>query len=533
VIDTLVVPGLSVEDNRVLNELLAQLNSVAGINDTRRRYFECKQQVRHLGISIPPQLQSFETVLGWPYKAVKSLASRIKLGGFAVPGGDAADYGIDRIWADNRLGIEAHHAHMSALTYGVSFVAVMAGGPGEPAAVIRTLSPTSSTALWDANRRRASAALSVVATEGGYPTEFILYLEDKVVTAQFVNGRWVLDETPHSLGRCPVVVLAYDSSPEYPFGRSRISQDVLRITDEAIRTSLRMEVSAEFYSTPQRYVLGADEGSFVGPGGEQRTGWEVTIGKLLALGLNEDDDKPTVGQFPQMSMQPHAEMLKTIAAKFSGATNIPVNALGIIHDNPASDAAMHTAYLDLNSDAESAHEPFGAAWIDAMRMAVQISEGSTDGLELLSTKWRDPSTPTKASAADAVTKLVTAGVLPADADVTLEMMGFDQVTIDRVVEHRKRAGAGDRLQQLLAVAQANPGAPADAEGVLPPGEDPAALRQKFEALGVAIRAGVDPASAAVAIGLPSLKFTGAVPVSLRLPESEASGLEDASGGSGL
>jgi hypothetical protein len=89
------------------------------------------------------------------------------------------------------------------------------------------------------------------------------------------------------------------------------------------------------------------------------------------------------------------------------------------------------------------------------------------------------------------------------------------------------------LQQLLAVAQANPGAPADAEGVLPPGEDPAALRQKFEALGVAIRAGVDPASAAVAIGLPSLKFTGAVPVSLRLPESEASGLEDASGGSGL
>jgi hypothetical protein len=246
--------------------------------------------------------------------------------------------------------------------------------------------------------------------------------------------------------------------------------------------------------------------------------------------LNEDDDKPTVGQFPQMSMQPHAEMLKTIAAKFSGATNIPVNALGIIHDNPASDAAMHTAYLDLNADAESAHEPFGAAWVDVMRMAVEISQGSADGLELLSTKWRDPSTPTKASQADAVTKLVQAGVLPPDADVTLEMMGFDQVTIDRVVEHRKRAGAGDRLQQLLEVAKT--GGAADG-AVLPTGEDPAALRQKFEALGVAIRAGVSPDSAAAALGLPSLKFTGAVPVSLRLPESEASGLEDASGGSGL
>ena len=138
-IDTLVVPGLTVEDNEALNLCLEQLRSVAGINETRRRYFEAKQSVRHLGIAIPPQLQSFETVTGWPYKAVKSLASRVKLGGFAAPGVDLEVYGVDEIWAENRLGIEAHHAHMSALTYGVSFVAVMAGGDGEPDAVIRAL----------------------------------------------------------------------------------------------------------------------------------------------------------------------------------------------------------------------------------------------------------------------------------------------------------------------------------------------------------------------------------------------------------
>jgi hypothetical protein len=450
VIDTLVVPGLSEADNAILNECLGQLRAVEGINLTRRRYFEAKQLVRHLGIAIPPQLQSFDTVIGWPYKAVKSLAARIKLGGFAVPGGDGSEFGIDRIWAENRLGIEAHHAHMSALTYGVSFVAVMAGGPGEPAAVVRTLSPTSSTALWDANKRRAVAAVSVVSAEAGYPTEFILYLEDKVVTGRFDRGRWVVDQVPHSLGRCPVVVLAYDSSPEYPFGRSRISQGVMRITDEAIRTSLRMEVSAEFYSAPQRYLLGADENAFVGPNGEVRSGWDSIQGRLLAIGKDEDGDVPTVGQFAQVSMQPHTELLRTIAAKFAGETSIPVNALGIIHDNPASDAAMHTAYLDLNSDAESAHEPFGAAWVDAMRMAVEISEGSSEGLELLSTKWRNPATPTLAAQADATQKLVAAGVLPPDSDVTLEMLGFDQVTIDRIVAHRRRASAGNRMDSLIA-----------------------------------------------------------------------------------
>jgi hypothetical protein len=457
VIDTLVIPGLSEDDNATLNECLGQLRAVAGINETRRRYFESKQRVRQLGIAIPPQLNSFETVLGWPYKAVKSLATRVKLGGFAVPGADSAEFGIDRIWADNRMGIEAHHAHMSALTYGVSFVAVMAGGPGEPAAVIRALSPTSSTALWDANKRRAVAAVSVVSMEAGYPTELILYLEDKVVTARFDRGRWVLDETPHSLGRCPVVVLAYDSSPEYPFGRSRITQGVMRITDEAIRTSLRMEVSAEFYSSPQRYLLGADESAFQSADGTQRTGWDAVLGRLLAIGRDEDGEIPTVGQFQQMSMQPHAEMLRTIGAKFAGETNIPVNALGIIHDNPASDAAMHTAYLDLNADAESAHEPFGSAWVDAMRMAVEIVEGSSEGLELLTTKWRDPATPTKSAAADAVMKLVTAGVLPADSAVTLEQLGFDQTTIDRIVADRRRAavstlvsGIGDRLGAATA-----------------------------------------------------------------------------------
>jgi len=342
---------------------------------------------------------------------------------------------------------------MSALTYGVSFVAVMAGGEGEPAAVIRTLSPTSSTALWDANKRRVRAALTVIESEAGTPKEFILFLDDKVVTGKFSLGRWVLDETANPLDRCPVVMLAYDSSPEYPFGRSRISQGVMKITDEAIRTALRMEVTAEFYSAPQRYILGADEKAFVGPNGEAKTALEAITGRILGLSKDEDGDIPTVGQFQQASMSPHTEMLRTIAAKFAGETSIPVNALGIIHDNPASDAAMHTAYLDLNSDAESAHEPFGAAWIDAMRMAVEIATGSAEGLELLSTKWRNPATPTIASQADATSKLVAAGVLPPDSAVTLELMGFDQTTIDRIVADRRRASAGNRLDALAAAVK--------------------------------------------------------------------------------
>ncbi len=52
------------------------------------------------------------------------------------------------------------------------------------------------------------------------------------------------------------------------------------------------------------------------------------------------------------------------------------------------------------------------------------------------------------------------------------------------------------------------------------------MKTKFDALGVAIRAGVDPQSAATLIGLGGVEFTGAVPVSLRVPESDAKRLEE-------
>lgn len=56
------------------------------------------------------------------------------------------------------------------------------------------------------------------------------------------------------------------------------------------------------------------------------------------------------------------------------------------------------------------------------------------------------------------------------------------------------------------------------------------LKVQFDALGVGIRAGVDPDDAATRVGLPGIKFTGAVPVSLRLPTSQADHLEGTGGG---
>lgn len=46
------------------------------------------------------------------------------------------------------------------------------------------------------------------------------------------------------------------------------------------------------------------------------------------------------------------------------------------------------------------------------------------------------------------------------------------------------------------------------------------MKAKFDALGVAVRAGVYPANAASLIGLDGVRFTGLQPVSLKNPDSE-------------
>ena len=355
------------------------------------------------------------------------------------------------------MSIEAPQAHTATLKYGVSFVAVTKGDvqSGEPEVLITPRSALNATAIWNQRKRAISAALSVVEYDDlGQPSLYILYLPDKIATISVgTGGRITSDIVKHRLGRVPVALLRYNpDTDDRPLGRSKISRAVMSLTDQAVRTMLRTEVTAEFYSAPQRYLLGADESAFRDSSGNLRTGWEATIGRMLAIPFDDDGNEPKVGQFPQMNMQPHTEQLRSIAAMFAGETSIPISSLGIIHDNPASDAAMHTAYLDLIQDAERCHTTFGAGWVDVGRLAVQVRdnlEAPPAELRRLSANFRDAATPTKSAASQAIVEQVREGILPADSEVTLEQLGYDSVTIDRIQADRRKSTGRATLENLV------------------------------------------------------------------------------------
>ncbi|NMW64600.1 phage portal protein [Mobiluncus mulieris] len=441
---------------------ITQITAHSRINKKRSDAYEARMPIRHFDISVPPQMKSMQTVLGWPAKAVDIFEGLLELDGFVIPEHEPKDYGIDQIEAENRMEVEIPQAHTTALKYGCAFLAVTQGGEGEPAAVIRGLSPMNSTVLWDRNRRRAVAAFTASSDGETGEAFFTLFLDSHTVHGYRDSGRWVVEREAHALGEVPVALMPFKPSMEEPFGRSRITQSVMAITERAVRTLLRMEVAAEFYSMPQRVIMGLGMEDFETEDGLTPDKWALAVTKVLALPPNEEGQTPGVTQFTQGSSQPFVEMLRSEAALFAGETNIPVNVLGIIHENPASDAAMHTAYLALNKDAERAQITFGAGVVKAMQLAWRIANGGAElpvELKKMRARYRDPATPTKAALAQSVVSLVQAGVLPAVSPTTYRLLGYEKPDIETLLAEARRQSGGFSLLEMLAKQSPSPELP--------------------------------------------------------------------------
>ena len=521
---SLVIPGLSPADQDVLTGLLNRLSRSTARNVLRRSYYDHKNVLKDFNISIPPSMKSVETIVGWPAKAVDVLARRVRLQSFYLPGGDLSGVGFEELIEQNRLLAEADQAATSALVMSPAFVSVTAGdvAAGEPAAIVTCRSALYATGEWDRRLRGLRSAMSIVSVDvrTGQPDHLVLYVPNRAIICRREGQRWDLRQSVHDLG-VPVEPLVFRPELDRPFGRSRITRGVMSITDRAVRTVLRSEVSAEFFSAPQRYALGASEDAFTDANGNTTPGWVTIIGRLLTIGRDEDGNVPTVGQFAQQSMEPHLAQLRQEAAEFAAETDLMPDTLGVIQDNPSSAEAIDQRKEELRLTAESCIGAFSPAWNRTARSVLKMLDGSPSAVAecaKVRSRWRNPATPSQASAADATIKLISAGVLTPDSEVTYDglSMSEDQREVLRIEQARARGRTG--IAALAAV-------PGSAPGTSPEIDESKELKAKFDALGVAIRAGVEPVDAAVRLGLAGIAFTGATPVALRLPANDATAME--------
>jgi len=430
----------------------------------RDAYFNGEQLVRDLGISIPPQLKGLHTVIGWPRVGVESLEERLDLEAFRwADGADSSE--LAEIAEANDLFDEASLAHLDALVYGREYLAVGSGdcGTDDCPPLISAESPLDMTLMWDARLRMGTAALRECAADSyieSGPDErmLVLYLpEQTVMCLPSESGGWeVVDRDMHNLGVVPVVRMANRQRTADRVGKSEITPEVMSITDAACRRLMGMEVAAEFFGAPQRYLLGVTEAAFQDPEGNARTAWETYIGRVLALERDEDGNVPAVGQFAAHDPTGMTKIIDLYARIMSSQFGLPPHMLGYTTDNPASADAIRSTEAKLVKRSERRIRRFGAAWQQAMRLALWVRDGEPpDKTRRIETVWRNPATPTVAAQVDATVKLVQAGVLPADSDVTLEMAGFTEAQRQRITVDRRRtaaaASAGGLMERLAAM----------------------------------------------------------------------------------
>lgn len=437
----------------------------------RDAYFNGEQLVRDLGISIPPQLKGLHTVIGWPRVGVESLEERLDLEAFRwADGSDSSD--LAEIAEANDLFDESSLAHLDSLVYGREYLAVGSGDCGEDCPPLITVeSPLDMTLMWDARIRMGTAALRECAADsyiesGPEERMIVLYLPDQTVTAlPNSSGGWeVVDRDIHNLGVVPVVRMANRQRTADRVGKSEITPEVMSITDAACRRLMGMEVAAEFFGAPQRYILGASESAFQDAEGNAKSAWETYIGRVLALERDEDGNVPNVGQFAAHDPTAMTRIIDLYARIMSAQFGLPPHMLGYTTDNPASADAIRSTEAKLVKRSERRIRRFGRAWQDAMRLALWVRHGEPpDKTRRIETVWRNPATPTVAAQADATVKLVQAGILPADSDVTLEMAGLTEGQRQRVRADRRRSAGqagSNSLMDRLAELSAGAGSPA-------------------------------------------------------------------------
>lgn len=326
---------------------------------TRYKYYEMKNIVQDSTL-IPPDLKWLKSTLGWCAKAVDSLADRLVFHSFAED-----NFDLTEIYKMNNPDILFDNAVLSALISSCCFIYISEDANGFPRTQV--IDGANATGILDPITGMLKEGYAVLerddknspTLEAWFTAGETQYIRKGVSKVQVVKNK-----APFPL----LVPIINRPDAARPFGHSRISRACMDITNAALRTIKRSEVSAEFYSFPQKYILGLD------PEAEPMEKWKATMSSMITFSKDESGDRPSVGQFTQQSMSPYIEQLRTFAALFAGETGLTLDDLGFVSDNPSSAEAIKASHENLRLTARKAQRTFGSGFLNAGYLAACLRD---------------------------------------------------------------------------------------------------------------------------------------------------------------
>lgn len=325
----------------------------------RYRYYEMKHAATDLRISTPDGLEGLLSCLGWCGKAVDSMADRLVFREF-----EDDNFDLNEIFKMNNPDTLFDSAILSSLISACCFIYISADEGGYPR--LQVIDGYNATGIIDPITGMLKEGYAVIERDenGNATTE-----------AYFVPGRTDIlkrdkscisykNSAPYPL----LVPIVFRPDAMRPFGHSRISRACMNLVDSAMRTVKRSEISAEFFSFPQKYVVGLSEDA------EPMDKWKATMSTMMMFTKDEEGDKPTLGQFTQQSMSPHLEQIRTFASLFAGETGLTLDDLGFVTDNPSSAEAIKASHENLRLIARKAQRTFGSGFLNVGYLAACVRD---------------------------------------------------------------------------------------------------------------------------------------------------------------
>lgn len=328
--------------------------------DLRYRHYDMKHLARDFDISTPPNLRYIMSCLGWCAKAVDSMADRLVFREFVDD-----NFNMNEIFRMNNPDILLDSAILGALISSCDFIYISQDEDGYPR--LQVIDGGRATGIIDPITGMLKEGYAVLdANEFGQPTIEAYFVPGKTyVYTMGSKGVQIFENAaPYPL----LVPIINRPDATRPFGHSHISRACMSIVDSAMRTVKRSEIAAEFYSVPQKYVLGTD------PDAEPIDKWTAAMSAVLEITKDDSGDKPDVGQFAQQAMTPHLEQIRMFAALFAGETGLTLEDLGFASGNPASSDAIKAAHENLRLKARAAQRSFGSGFLNAGYLAACVRD---------------------------------------------------------------------------------------------------------------------------------------------------------------
>ena len=343
-----------------IDYLKSKLAQKQGRVNLRYNYYEMKNFVKDFNIVIPKTWNFLKAVLGWSAKAVDALADRLVFTEFAND-----NFQLNQIFNMNSKDVFVDSSIISACIASCCFVYISPDEVGFPR--LQVIDGYDATGIIDPITNLLQEGYAVLSRdqkskkpvqEAYFTAEYTQIFEAGVEIMRIPNP------APYPL----LVPIIFRPDARRPFGHSRISRACMEIQQAALRTLKRTEVTAEFYSFPQKYVTG------LSPENELLDKWKATISSMLQFTKDEDGDHPTLGQFTQQSMAPHMEQLKMYASLFAGETGLTLDDLGFVGENPSSADAIRASHENMRLTARKAQRNFGTGLLNVGYLAACVRD---------------------------------------------------------------------------------------------------------------------------------------------------------------